>query len=80
MMSKGENCRFCGLYGDPARMAGLLIFIFIIADPKGKVKFDDEPRVLKGELSNARFNYAVASVTGSIMNMCPSIYEQSATS
>ena len=79
MMSKGENCRFCGLYGDPARMAGLLIFIFIVTDPKGKVKFDDNPHVLKGELSNAQFNYAVASVTGSIMNMCPSIYEQSAT-
>ena len=79
MMSKGENCRFCGLYGDPARMAGLLIFIFIITDPKGKVKFDDSPHVLKGELSNAQFDYAVASVIGSIMNMCPSIYEQSAT-
>ena len=42
MLSQGQDCRFGGLYGDPARNAGLLTLALIVADRKKcGVKYHD---------------------------------------
>ena len=79
MMSKGQNCRFGGLFGDPARMAGLMTFVYTISSDKGGVTFDDNPHVLKSELNNKQWSAAVESVAGTISNMGYEIYSRSAT-
>lgn len=79
MMSKGQNCRFGGLFGDPARMAGLMTFVYTLSSDKGGVTFDDNPHVLKSELNNRQWSAAVESVASTISNMCHEIYSRSAT-
>ena len=79
MMSKGQNCRFGGLFGDPARMAGLMTFVYILSSDKGGVTFDDNPHVLKSELNNKQWSAAVESVASTISNMGHEIYSRSAT-
>lgn len=79
MMSKGQNCRFGGLFGDPARMAGLMTFVYTISSDKGGVTFDDNPHVLKSELNNKQWSAAVESVASTISNMGCEIYSRSAT-
>lgn len=79
MMSKGQNCRFGGLFGDPARMAGLMTFVYTISSDKGGVTFDDNPHVLKSELNNKQWSAAVESVASTISNMGHEIYSRSAT-
>lgn len=79
MMSKGQNCRFGGLFGDPARMAGLMTFVYTLSSDKGGVTFDDNPHVLKSELNNKQWSAAVESVAGTISNMGYEIYSRSAT-
>lgn len=79
MMSKGQNCRFGGLFGDPARMAGLMTFVYTLSSDKGGVTFDDNPHVLKSELNNKQWSAAVESVAGTISNMGHEIYSRSAT-
>lgn len=79
MMSKGQNCRFGGLFGDPARMAGLMTFVYTISSDKGGVTFDDNPHVLKSELNNKQWSAAVESVASTISNMGYEIYSRSAT-
>ena len=79
MMSKGQNCRFGGLFGDPARMAGLMTFVYILSSDKGGVTFDDNPHVLKSELNNKQWSAAVESVANTISNMGHEIYSRSAT-
>lgn len=79
MMSKGQNCRFGGLFGDPARMAGLMTFVYTLSSDKGGVTFDDNPHVLKSELSNKQWSAAVESVASTISNMGHEIYSRSAT-
>ena len=79
MMSKGQNCRFGGLFGDPARMAGLMTFVYILSSDKGGVTFDDNPHVLKSELNNKQWSAAVESVASTISNMGYQIYSRSAT-
>ena len=79
MMSKGQNCRFGGLFGDPARMAGLMTFVYTLSSDKGGVTFDDNPHVLKSELNNKQWSAAVESVASTISNMGCEIYSRSAT-
>lgn len=79
MMSKGQNCRFGGLFGDPARMAGLMTFVYTLSSDKGGVTFDDNPHVLKSELSNKQWSASVESVASTISNMGYEIYSRSAT-
>ena len=79
MMSKGQNCRFGGLFGDPARMAGLMTFVYTLSSDKGGVTFDDNPHVLKSELNNKQWSAAVESVASTISNMGHEIYSRSAT-
>lgn len=79
MMSKGQNCRFGGLFGDPARMAGLMTFVYTLSSDKGGVTFDDNPHVLKSELNNRQWSAAVESVASTISNMGYQIYSRSAT-
>ncbi len=79
MMSKGQNCRFGGLFGDPARMAGLMTFVYTLSSDKGGVTFDDNPHVLKSELNNKQWSAAVESVASTISNMGHKIYSRSAT-
>ena len=79
MMSKGQNCRFGGLFGDPARMAGLMTFVYTLSSDKGGVTFDDNPHVLKSELNNKQWSAAVESVASTISNMGYEIYSRSAT-
>ena len=79
MMSKGQNCRFGGLFGDPARMAGLMTFVYTLSSDKGGVTFDDNPHVLKSELNNNQWSAAVESVANTISNMGYKIYSRSAT-
>ena len=79
MMSRGQNCRFGGLFGDPARMAGLMTFVYTISSDKGGVTFDDNPHVLKSELNNKQWSAAVESVASTISNMGCEIYSRSAT-
>ena len=79
MMSKGQNCRFGGLFGDPARMAGLMTFVYTLSSDKGGVTFDDNPHVLKSELNNKQWSAAVESVASTISNMGYQIYSRSAT-
>lgn len=79
MMSKGQNCRFGGLFGDPARMAGLMTFVYTLSSDKGGVTFDDNPHVLKSELNNKQWSAAVDSVASTISNMGHKIYSRSAT-
>lgn len=79
MMSKGQKCRFGGLFGDPARMAGLMTFVYTLSSDKGGVTFDDNPHVLKSELNNKQWSAAVESVASTISNMCHEIYSRSAT-
>lgn len=79
MMSKGQNCRFGGLFGDPARMAGLMTFVYTLSSDKGGVTFDDNPHVLKSELNNKQWSAAVESVASAISNMGHEIYSRSAT-
>lgn len=79
MMSKGQNCRFGGLFGDPARMAGLMTFVYTLSSGKGGVTFDDNPHVLKSELNNKQWSAAVESVASTISNMGHEIYSRSAT-
>lgn len=79
MMSKGQNCRFGGLFGDPARMAGLMTFVYTLSSDKGGVTFDDNPHVLKSELNNRQWSAAVESVASTISNMGHEIYSRSAT-
>ena len=79
MMSKGQNCRFGGLFGDPARMAGLMTFVYTLSGDKGGVTFDDNPHVLKSELNNKQWSAAVESVASTISNMGHEIYSRSAT-
>lgn len=79
MMSKGQNCRFGGLFGDPARMSGLMTFVYTLSSDKGGVTFDDNPHVLKSELSNKQWSAAVESVASTISNMGHEIYSRSAT-
>lgn len=79
MMSKGQNCRFGGLFGDPARMAGLMTFVYTLSSDKGGVTFDDNPHVLKSELNNKQWSAAVESVANTISNMGHKIYSRSAT-
>ena len=79
MMSKGQNCRFGGLFGDPARMAGLMTFVYTLSSDKGGVTFDDNPHVLKSELNNKQWSAAVDSVASTISNMGYEIYSRSAT-
>ena len=79
MMSKGQNCRFGGLFGDPARMAGLMTFVYTLSSGKGGVTFDDNPHVLKSELNNKQWSAAVESVASTISNMGHKIYSRSAT-
>lgn len=79
MMSKGQNCRFGGLFGDPARMAGLMTFVYTLSSNKGGVTFDDNPHVLKSELNNKQWSAAVESVASTISNMGCEIYSRSAT-
>ena len=79
MMSKGQNCCFGGLFGDPARMAGLMTFVYTISSDKGGVTFDDNPHVLKSELNNKQWSAAVESVASTISNMGHEIYSRSAT-
>lgn len=79
MMSKGQNCHFGGLFGDPARMAGLMTFVYTISSDKGGVTFDDNPHVLKSELNNKQWSAAVESVASTISNMGHEIYSRSAT-
>lgn len=79
MMSKGQNCRFGGLFGDPARMAGLMTFVYTISSDKGGVTFDDNPHVLKSELNNKQWSAAVESVASTISSMGHEIYSRSAT-
>lgn len=79
MMSKGQNCRFGGLFGDPARMAGLMTFVYTLSSDKGGVTFDDNPHVLKSELNNKQWSAAVESVANTISNMGYQIYSRSAT-
>lgn len=79
MMSKGQNCRFGGLFGDPARMAGLMTFVYTLSSDKGGVTFDDNPHVLKSELNNKQWSAAVDSVASTISNMGCEIYSRSAT-
>lgn len=79
MMSKGQNCRFGGLFGDPARMAGLMTFVYTLSSDKGGVTFDDNPHVLKSELNNKQWSAAVESVASTISSMGHEIYSRSAT-
>lgn len=79
MMSRGQNCRFGGLFGDPARMAGLMTFVYTLSSDKGGVTFDDNPHVLKSELNNKQWSAAVESVASTISNMGCEIYSRSAT-
>lgn len=79
MMSKGQNCRFGGLFGDVARMAGLMTFVYTLSKDKGGVTFDDNPHVLKSELNNKQWSAAVESVASTISNMGHKIYSRSAT-
>ena len=79
MMAKGQNCRFGGLFGDPARMAGLMTFVYTLSSDKGGVTFDDNPHVLKSELNNRQWSAAVESVANTISNMGYQIYSRSAT-
>lgn len=79
MMSKGQNCRFGGLFGDVARMAGLMTFVYTLSSDKGGVTFDDNPHVLKSELNNKQWSAAVESVANTISNMGHKIYSRSAT-
>lgn len=79
MVSKGQNCRFGGLFGDPARMAGLMTFVYTLSSDKGGVTFDDNPHVLKSELNNKQWSAAVESVASTISNMGHEIYSRSAT-
>ena len=79
MMSNGQNCRFGGLFGDPARMAGLMTFVYTLSSDKGGVTFDDNPHVLKSELNNKQWSAAVESVASTISNMGHEIYSRSAT-
>ena len=79
MMSRGQNCRFGGLFGDPARMAGLMTFVYTLSSDKGGVTFDDNPHVLKSELNNKQWSAAVESVASTISNMGHEIYSRSAT-
>lgn len=79
MMSKGQNCRFGGLFGDPARMAGLMTFVYTLSSDKGGVTFDDNQHVLKSELNNRQWSAAVESVASTISNMGYQIYSRSAT-
>ena len=79
MMAKGQNCRFGGLFGDPARMAGLMTFVYTLSSDKGGVTFDDNPHVLKSELNNKQWSAAVESVASTISNMGHEIYSRSAT-
>lgn len=79
MMSKGQNCRFGGLFGDPARMAGLMTFVYTLSSDNGGVTFDDNPHVLKSELNNKQWSAAVESVASTISNMGHEIYSRSAT-
>lgn len=79
MMSKGQNCRFGGLFGDPARMTGLMTFVYTLSSDKGGVTFDDNPHVLKSELNNKQWSAAVESVASTISNMGHEIYSRSAT-
>ena len=79
MMSKGQSCRFGGLFGDPARMAGLMTFVYTLSSDKGGVTFDDNPHVLKSELNNRQWSAAVESVASTISNMGHEIYSRSAT-
>lgn len=79
MMSKGQDCRFGGLFGDPARMAGLMTFVYTLSSDKGGVTFDDNPHVLKSELNNKQWSAAVESVASTISNMGYEIYSRSAT-
>ena len=79
MMSKGQNCLFGGLFGDAARMSGLMTFVHIVTSDKGKVTFDEKPHVLKSELNNRQWSRAVDSVAKSIMNAGYEIYSRSAT-
>lgn len=79
MMSRGQNCRFGGLFGDPARMAGLMTFVYTLSSDKGGVTFDDNPHVLKSELNNKQWSAAVESVASTISSMGHEIYSRSAT-
>ena len=79
LMAKGQDCRFGGLFGDVARMAGLMTLILTVSSDKGGVTFDDKPHVLKGELNNSQWNAAVESAAKVISNVGHDIYSHSAT-
>ena len=78
MLSQGQDCRFGGLYGDPARKAGLLALALIVADrKKGGVKYYNGMfgSFKPGGLDNIDVDNARCSIASVIGLMGRSVYD-----
>ena len=75
MMAKGQNCRFGGLFGDPARKAALMSFAFIVSDKNAGLNkaYLSDPDLLPGVYYAAK-----NSIAKTISNMGYDIYSWSA--
>ncbi|WP_314690434.1 hypothetical protein [uncultured Rothia sp.] len=75
MMAKGQNCRFGGLFGDPARKAALMSFAFIVSDKKANLNKAcmSDPDLMRGV-----YYAAENSIAKTISNMGYDIYSWSA--
>ena len=75
MMAKGQNCRFGGLFGDPARKAALMAFAFIVSNKNDRL---NKEYLGDSDLQSKGYYAAINSICKTIQNMGYDIFFWSA--